>query len=113
MHDNTTTAALVAEFLGGAMLLLLVLVLIQAHFSKDSRINLADLLLDHQLNKRGQVTLAKFGGFIALLASTWIVVYLALDKALTDFIFVSYLGAWVLGKLGTELINSTAKKEGT
>ena len=104
---NTTLAAIVAEWLGLAMIGLMAWILWRAHRSKDNKIDLSALLVD---TVTGNVTLAKFGGLLALLSSTWIVVYLAVDKSLTDTAFAAYVATWGAVKVANDVIQ--AKKDG-
>ncbi len=100
---GTTTAALIAEWLGGVMIATFVFVLWRSQLDRNSKVDLSSLLLD-----KGQVTLAKFGGLLALLCSTWLVVYLALDKSLTDTVFGVYVVGWGGVKVAADITNKPA-----
>lgn len=85
------------------MILTFAYVLGKAQFSKDSMINLNSLIID-----KGVVTLAKFGGLLALLTTTWLVVYLAVDKALTEGIFIGYVVGWGGVKIAADFTSRPA-----
>ena len=104
---DTTTAALIAEWLGGVMIATFVFVLWRSQLDRNNAIDLSSLILDKVAGKQ-QVTLAKFGGLLALLCSTWLVVYLALDKSLTDFIFASYVVGWGAVKVSGDVTGKPA-----
>lgn len=53
----------------------------------------------------GKTSMAKFGAFIAMLTSTWIVVSLTVAKSLTDLTFGAYLGLLVAGKVASEYVS--------
>ena len=100
---STTTAALIVEWLGGVMIVTFVYVLWSSQRDKNSKVDLSSLLLD-----KGEVTLAKFGGLLALLTSTFVMVYLALDKSLTDFVFASYVVGWGGVKVAADITGKPA-----
>lgn len=101
--DNTTAAAAIVQWMGAAMVCVFIFVLVRAHFNKEGSINLSMLITEE-----GKVTLAKFGGLLALLTSTWLVVYLAVDKALTEGIFIGYVVGWGGVKIAADLTNKPA-----
>lgn len=93
---------------GAVMLLLGGYILWRAHRARGNAIDLAFLLVDGDLNPP-RVTLAKFGGLVALLTSTWLVVYLAVAGKLDGVIFGAYLTAWAAVKIAADV---TRAREG-
>lgn len=93
---------------GAVMVLLGGYILWRAHRNRGNAIDLAFLLVDGDLNPP-RVTLAKFGGLVALLTSTWLVVYLAVAGKLDGVIFGAYLTAWAAVKIAADV---TRAREG-
>lgn len=92
--------------IGGMMILLGMYVLWRAHRSRNSAINLADLLLDSTYHPP-RVTLAKFLGFAGWLVSTyWISYIVAQGKYDPTSLIIGYLGACLAAKVATDVVNS-------
>lgn len=89
------------------MLLLGAYVLWRAHRSRNSAIDLAYLLVDGALDPP-RVTLAKFSAMVALLVSTWIVVFLTVSGKFDSAAFTAYLATWGAVKIAGDYM---AKKE--
>lgn len=66
--------------------------LVRAQFSRSNPIDFGTMLIDQ---KDGTTSLRKVGELVALLTTTWVVLYLAVKSDLTDTIFFAYVGAWV------------------
>lgn len=101
--EGSPFATLVVQWLGVAMVATFVYVLWRAHRNGENNIDLSSLLVDN-----GVVTLAKFGGLLALLTTTWLIVLLALKGALTDVALGAYLTAWGIVKIAGDVTNKPA-----
>lgn len=88
--------------LGLFLLLLVALILARA---QGKGLDLSYLLLDSQI---GKVTLAKFTGFGAFTASTWIVVQQAVIGKLDAGMFTAYIAGWGAVKVAQDYFNSKA-----
>jgi hypothetical protein len=77
--------------LGLALLVFGAWALLRAQRSEASPIDFAHTLQDPD----GRTSLRKVGEWVALLSSTWLVVFLATAGRLTDWIFGLWLVAWV------------------
>lgn len=71
-----------------------------AQFSRKSKIDLAYALIDPAVNK---VTLAKFGAFVALATSTWVIVALTASNKFDATAFSVYLAAWAAVKVAADI----------
>jgi hypothetical protein len=80
----------IVAWIGIGLLGLGTLVLWRAHRSKDTPIDFAHLLVD----VKGKTSLRKCGEALALLASTWVVLWMASLKTLTETIFLGYVLIW-------------------
>ena len=87
------------DVLGLALLAVLVYVLWRAQRTQGNKIDLAYLLVD---STTGTVTLAKFSGFGAFLASTWIVVDLTITGHFDTTFAGFYMGIWGGAKVATD-----------
>lgn len=85
-------AVIVAGFLLAGLGLF---VLWRAHRSRTSPIDLAHLLVDRD----GHTSLRQSSEAVALLVTSWIVLWLAVSDRLTEGIFGVYVVAWVLRTL--------------
>lgn len=79
------------EALGIALVLFAGVFLFMAHRSENSKIDFAHTLNDSD----NRTSLRKFGEWVALLTSTWIIVYLAKAQLITETYFGLYLAIWV------------------
>jgi hypothetical protein len=70
-------------------------VLWRAHRSKANKIDLAHLIVDRD----GHTSLRQSSECVALLVTSWIVLWLAVSGTLTEGIFGVYVVAWVLRTL--------------
>lgn len=71
-------------------------VLVRFHMSKhpfDIKTTITD--------KSGRFSLNKFGQMVALLVSTWVLIYQTRHAALTEWLFAGYMAAWT----GANLLN--------
>lgn len=94
-------AAQVAMYALGAMgILLIAWVLYNAQHDRNNKIDLNYLLVDSAV---GNVTLGKFGGLISLVASTWIIVYLAVTNKFDGVAYAAYLAAWAAVKIAGDI----------
>lgn len=75
-------------------------VLLSWHLNKTNSIDLKSLLI-----KDGEVSLSKLGQLIALLVSTWIIVYQTRAGLLTEFLFLGYMTAWSGANLASKWID--------
>ena len=80
----------IVAWIGLGLLGLGTLVLWRAHRSKDVPIDFAHLLVD----VNGKTSLRKCGQALCLLASTWIVLWMASLKTLNETIFIGYVVIW-------------------
>lgn len=64
-------------------------VLLTWQLTKDNSIDLKSLLI-----KDGEVSLSKLGQLIAMLVSTWIIIYQTRNGLLTEWLFTGYMIAW-------------------
>lgn len=98
----------VVSVLGIALLLLGAFVLWRADKSKSNPVDFAHLLIEND-----RTSLRKFMELLAGLASTWVLVYLAVADKLTEGYYLAYLGCWVartlLGPLSQAKATQIAK----
>lgn len=64
-------------------------ILLSWHLNKNNSIDLKTILV-----KDGELSLSKLGQLIALLVSTWIIVYQTRHELLNEWLFTSYLFTW-------------------
>lgn len=88
VHMPTAEQGVVAT--GIVLVVAAIYVLIRAQGSKAHPLDFATLLLDQD-----KASLRKVGELIALLTTTWVVLYMAVKGDLSDTIFFAYIGAWV------------------
>ena len=110
--------------LGLFLLLLVTVILTYAQFNKKNKIDLVYLLIDPTL---GKVTLAKFGGFGAFVASTWVFIELPVsghfDAGYATMYTLTWAGVKVAsdfaqtreikrdnGNGGDDIVSTTARK---
>ena len=91
--------------LGLFLLFTCVVILMQAQFNPKSKIDLTYTLFDAQA---GNVTLAKLGGFVALLTSTWIIAQQAVTAKMDSTMFAAYIAGWGTVKVAQDYFNSKA-----
>lgn len=70
-------------------------VLWRAHYSRTSPIDLAHLIVDRD----GHTSLRQASECVALLVTSWIVLWLAVSDRLNESVFGIYIVAWVLRTL--------------
>lgn len=70
-------------------------VLWRAHYSRTNQIDLSHLIVDRD----GHTSLRQSSECVALLVTSWIVLWLAVSGTLTEGIFGVYVVAWVLRTL--------------
>lgn len=75
-------------------------ILISWHLNKNNSIDLKTILV-----KDGELSLSKLGQLIALLVSTWIIVYQTRHELLTDWLFTGYMVAWSGANLASKWID--------
>lgn len=83
---------LIVIIVGATVMVLAFLWLLMQH--RKGTFNLADLVMDDDGLGTRRASIRKFGELIALIASTWVVVYDALD-GVNDVVFLTYMGGWV------------------
>ena len=95
--------------LGTLLIIMLAVVLARAQASKN-KIDLSYLLVDSTI---GNVTLAKFAGFGAFLASTWVFIDLTVTGHFDSGYAFAYVGIWAGAKVGTDyLLGQRDHKDG-
>lgn len=94
---------------GGLLLLFGGYVLVRAHFSKDSRINLEYALLDGTLHPP-RITLAKIVGFGAFMASSWWITWLVVTDKADSALITGYVVAWGAVKAAGDLTSLSERK---
>ena len=85
--------------LGSLLIIMLAVVLARAQASKTSKIDFSYLLVDSTV---GNVTLAKFAGFGAFLASTWVFIDLAVVGHFDTTYAIAYVAGWGGFKVATD-----------
>ena len=100
-----------AKFDGPAILVFLVLVfmlgvIINWH-TDGSKFDMRRVLIDKKTN---QVSLSKFGQFIALVVSTAVIWYEMMHARLTEWLFVGYMIAWSGANLASRWIDTNSKQ---
>ena len=85
---------------GVIMALLVILALIMAYRAthSTSKFSFEDAFLD----EAGKTSHARIAYFVALVVSTWAFAYLTMQDKLTEWFFVAYMGAWVVGGVGNK-----------
>jgi hypothetical protein len=100
----TDIAPYTVAALGLVLVLLGTVILWRAHKSKSNPIDFSDLLLDYD----GKLSLRKLGELIALLASTWALLWMASLKTLTEGVFGIYIIVWAARSAIGPLISARA-----
>ena len=96
--------------LGTLLIVMLAVVLARAQANKTSKIDLSYVLVDSTI---GNVTLAKFAGFGAFLASTWVFIDLTVTGHFDSGYAFAYVGIWAGAKVGTDyLLGNRDHKDG-
>jgi hypothetical protein len=88
---------------GAVLFLLGAWIMYRAHRSKTSEIDWAHLLVDPSLDPP-RVTLGKFTGLGAFLASTWWVTWLVSDGKADAALLIGYMGVWGAVKVASEAV---------
>jgi hypothetical protein len=101
-----------AKFDGPAILVFLVLVfmlgvIINWH-TDGSKFDMRRVLIDKETN---QVSLSKFGQFIALVVSTAAIWYEMMHARLTEWLFVGYMIAWSGANLASRWIDTNSNRQ--
>lgn len=78
-------------------------VLLTWQLTKDNSIDLKSLLI-----KDGEVSLSKLGQLIAMLVSTWIIIYQTRNGLLTEWLFTGYMIAWSGANLVSKWIDRSS-----
>jgi hypothetical protein len=94
MNLDTTILALASLFL--AILLWL------WHTDKDTPFDLTALFIDSRTKR---VSLMKVGQAIAMLTSTWVLIYETRQGRLSEYLFVGYMLAWSGANLANKFIS--------
>jgi hypothetical protein len=61
------------------------------HNDSTTRFDLTELITDSKTNR---TSLMKLGQTLALLVSTWVLIYETREGRLTEWLFLSYMGIW-------------------
>jgi hypothetical protein len=102
-------SAWVMQGLGAALFVVFGWLLYAAHHDKRNKIDLTYLLVDPTL---GKVTLAKFGGLLALFSSTYVFIYLALSQHFDATYASAYMLTWGAVKVAADF-RPNAGKDGS
>lgn len=105
---NITYHDMVMAGILGIILLLILWGLERRNKNSHSKINLDDLLIGDD-GKASKAAFVMHGSFIV---TSWVIVYQALNKTLTDLTFGAYLAAWVTPTVA-RLIKGATKPDGT
>lgn len=81
----------------GISSLLFIIFLITAHSSKVQPFDIKTTIVDES----GRFSLSKFGQLVALMVSTWVLIYQTRHNNLTEWLFIGYMSAWA----GANLLN--------
>lgn len=105
LHDlkelsDVVTVGLSMQLLGLFCIILLVVLMFSAQRDKKNKIDFAMLLVEPAV---GNVTLAKYGGLVALIATTWIIIYLTVTGHFDATAFLWYLTAWCGVKIAADI----------
>lgn len=82
----------------GALFFLMILV--KWHLEPANGFDLKSIL-----TKDGEFSLSKVGQFVALMVSTWTVIYTTRHGQLTDFVFNGYMLSWAGANLASKIID--------
>lgn len=69
---------------------------------KDDQFDLRYLLVDSQTNK---VSLFKLGQLLALLTSTWALIYETRTGNLTEWLFLAYIATWSGANVASKIVD--------
>jgi hypothetical protein len=86
--------------------ILFVLVLAYWHIQQDTAFDLRTALMVDD-----KFSLYKVGQLLALLSSTWIIIYQTRHNQLTDWLFTGYMLAWSGANLLSKYIDSAKPKQ--
>lgn len=86
--------------------LFLVILLLLWHKDKS-----VDFDMKTALMYEGKFSLSKFGQFIALMTSTWIIIHQTRAGQLSEWLFTGYMLAWSGANLLSRYIDKNNKKE--
>ena len=71
--------------------ILFLIILSWWHARKNVEFDVKDIFIDGRTNR---LSLAKLGQFVAMLVSTWIIIYQTRHGLLTEWLFTGYMLAW-------------------
>jgi hypothetical protein len=94
--------------LGLFLLLVTCVILLLAQRDKKNKIDLQYLLVDPEVKN---VTLAKFAGFGAFMASTWVLVALVVENHFDATYGLGYIAGWGAVKVSQDYFNQRAKEQ--
>lgn len=77
---------------GALLVIAAIWILWRAQSAEHNPVDFATMLVDQ---KDGSTSLRKVGELVALLTTTWIILYMAVKGDLTETFYVAYLGVWV------------------
>jgi hypothetical protein len=86
--------------------MVLLVVVIRWHLDPRTRFDLRDMMVSSQSK---EVSVYKVGQLIALLVSTWVIVYETREKRLTEWLFTAYMIAWGGVNMAQKWIDRDAK----
>lgn len=69
---------------------------------RDDDFDLRTLIVDES----GKISLSKFGQFVALVASTWVLIHETRTDKLTEWLFAGYILTWAGANLGNKWIST-------
>ena len=79
------------------------------HNDDQTRFDLTELLID---SKTQRVSLMKIGQALALLVSTWVLIYETRAGRLSEWLFLSYMTAWAGANLANKWLRIKESKDG-
>lgn len=91
------------------MAVLIIVVVWSWHRDKDSNFQLQQVIVDNTTNK---ISIEKVGYMTALAIGSWGFVALTLNDKLSEWYAMAYLGAFVIGRLGSSGISVWKDKNG-
>lgn len=91
--------------LGVAFAIFGICILYKAQKNPRSKVDIWDVLIDSSLVPP-RITLAKVSGVIALVTTTWLMLFLTADAAMEPEYFWAYLGAWGAVKVAGDVWSS-------
>ena len=75
------------------------------HTDKNTSLDVRTLVMTGD-----KLSLAKMGQFIAMIVSTWVIIYQTRATLLTEWLFTGYMLAWAGAGVAGKLIDKTADK---